>query len=113
MAKTYTKASIIQFIDVGRTYNSLFEPHLPVTEVYFFVPEHGKLIYFDDQKKWVKAPQLRFHEDIIDAINGRNSGYFQGLTVEKRQKNDDLYIEVNPKYELLTFEQAAILKTNN
>lgn len=80
-----------------------------VTPVYFNT-DRGEIVYYDAESKWSKGPQLRFHNDILASAAGTNSGYYQGLTVEQKTSGNDYYLEANPKYELLTIEQANLLK---
>src|SRR4051812_11584204 len=95
-----TRIPPVKYSRVGPTYPSKFYPHLPVTVVYFSTV-YGSLVYYDDNKKWAKAAQKQFHDDIVLAATGEIPGWFAGLSVRKR-KNGDLYLELQSDYRLLT-----------
>jgi len=109
MSKVFTKAGIVKFSRIGKRFPSKVKQGDMVTAVYFQT-QKGEIVYYDAESKWEKPAQLRFHNDIIAASEGKNSGYFQGLTIEQKTSGNDYYLEANPKYELLTIEQAELLK---
>lgn len=110
MAKIYTKISTIQFNRIGHTFPPMYGLFLPVTIVYFNT-EYGEMIYFDGvEKRNNSITAERFHNDILLSAGGKNSGYYEGFTAEKRYKNENFYIEANPNYRLLTNEQVTLLK---
>lgn len=75
MSKVYTDAGIVVFSRIGNRFFSKHKPGDMVLPVYFNT-SYGEIVYYDAESKWTKAPQLRFHNDILDAAAGKNSGYF-------------------------------------
>lgn len=71
-----------------------------------FTSTFGSLIYYSTLEKRQTPYKEQLHQDLVAALEGKNSGWFYGLNYEIKPGKEDMYVEATPNYVILSDEEA-------
>lgn len=101
MTKEFIPAGRLQYVCTDSRRASKYKENDMYSSVWFQSENKGLIVYYDADSKHVDSG-LDFHNDLVDSMNGKNSGTYEGLTMAEQPTNPGKwYIEHSKKYKLI------------